>query len=243
MSAEFQLAQTNGIARLIVHNPGKRNAITRAMWRSLPGLLDEASKARVLVISGAAGHFSAGADISEFAALQADELEARAFLMEMQAAITALACFPGPTIAFVQGSCFGAGVALTLACDMRIADETARFSVPPAKLGLLYPQGDIDRLRALIGPGQTSRLLFTGATINAKEALRIALVDELTDEATIQTMAQIIAGLAPQALRQLKRQIRNTLADPDGAFARTFAEKEFAEGLNAFANKRKPDYS
>lgn len=243
MSAVFQLEQANGIARLTAHNPGKRNAITRAMWRSLPGLLHDARNARVLVVSGEAGHFSAGADISEFAALQADELQAREFLKEMQAAISALTRFPAPALAQIEASCFGAGVALALACDIRVADTSAQFSIPPAKLGLLYPQGDIDRLRDLVGPGQASQLLLTGRTIEAGEALRIGLIDEIADAANVMNMAHSITRLAPKALARLKQQIRGRLADPDSAFARAFTEKEFVEGLNAFANKRKPDYS
>lgn len=243
MSAEFHIKSQDGIASLIVCNSGKRNAISRAMWQSLPDLLHRIRNTLALIVSGESGHFSAGADINEFATLQTDELEARRFFNEMQVAIHALTRFPAPVIAHVQGACFGAGVALALACDVRLADDTARFAIPPAKLGLLYPQGDIDRLTARIGQGQASRLLFTGKVIDSQEALRIGLVEQLANEEKARSMAKTVATLAPQALNQLKRQVQGRLADPDGAFVKCFSQKEFAEGLNAFANKRHPDYS
>src|SRR3546814_14262073 len=100
----------------------------------------------------------------------------------MARSLTALKQLPIATIAAIDGGCFGAGVALALACDIRIAGKHAVFGITPAKLGILYPPSDVARLRALVGDGQAARLLFSGMTIKGESARQIGLVEEFVDD-------------------------------------------------------------
>ena len=127
---------TDSVATVVVHHPGKRNAMTAAMWRSLPPLLDTLAAdpaVRALVLTGEGGTFCAGADISTLRE-SASEAQGLAVLAE-----EALAAFPKPTLAAIRGHCVGGGAQLAAACDLRFAEEGALFGVTPAKLGIVYP--------------------------------------------------------------------------------------------------------
>jgi enoyl-CoA hydratase len=115
-----------------------------------------------------------------------------------------------PTIAAIEGGCYGAGVALALACDIRVAGEDARFAVTPAKLGIGYPRQDVARLVRQVGRGHAARLLFTACAIDADEALAIGLVEARGDARAV---AETIASYAPEAVGLLKR----TLDHPEDA--------------------------
>src|SRR5213079_3124072 len=91
----------------------------------------------------------------------------------------ALASVPIPTVAFISGSCVGGGVQIAAACDLRISDTTARFGITPAKFGIVYPPSATESLVRLVGPARTKRLLYSADLIDATEALRIGLVDEI----------------------------------------------------------------
>ena len=162
------------VARLTLNRPEVRNALAVRHWHALADILPQitASGAQVLLLSGAGGAFSAGADLSEFETF-VDEPAARPeFRLAMRTAMDGLAALPLPAIAWIDGPCFGAGVALAMACDIRIASPAARFAITPAKMGIGYPQEDVARLVGLVGPGWASRLLFTGAAIDAATAER-----------------------------------------------------------------------
>jgi enoyl-CoA hydratase len=148
-----------------------------------------------------------------------------------------------PVIAVIDGGCFGAAIALVLACDLRVAGEGASFASTPAKLGLGYPREDVARLIAQIGKGNAARMLFTGEIVDAGDALAMGLVELRWEEPEplARAFADRIAANAPGAIRLLKR----TLADPadpslDAAFDACFAGAEFAEGRAAFAERRRP---
>ncbi|MBY8873121.1 enoyl-CoA hydratase/isomerase family protein [Micromonospora sp. PLK6-60] len=175
--AELTVEVTGPVATVTIRHPARRNAMTAAMWRQLPTLLDglEADPAvRVLVLTGANGTFCAGADLGDL-----DELLDAG---DASIAVTAeerLAGFAKPTVAAIEGACVGGGCQLAVACDLRIAAEGARFGVPPARLGLVYPAPTTRRLARLVGPSAAKYLLFTGELIDADRALRVGLVDEL----------------------------------------------------------------
>ena len=121
--------------------------------------------ARLLVVTGDGGAFCAGADLADFAAMRGDERRSRASATTMRAALDALRDLADPDASpLIEGACYGAGVALAMACDLRIAAAGARFAITPAKIGISYPQEDVHRLVALVGPGQAARLLFTAAS-------------------------------------------------------------------------------
>ena len=235
------------VARLILQRPETRNAFSLADWSKLYEAAQRLgqSSARVVVLESAvAGQFCAGADIKAMAGMRADLALASRFRTDMRAAFAAIAQLPMPTIANIQGNCFGAGVALSLACDMRIAGRAARFAITPAKLGIIYPYEDIARLRALVGFGQASRLLFSATTIDAEEAARIGLVELLGDRQDVASLAEDIARNAPSSVSALKSLVQDPANSPAHAalFDSFFSKAAFAEGFSAFTQKRAPQF-
>ena len=179
MRAMFRLEASQSCAHLILDRPEARNAIPAAGWNALAAQLGaaEAGGARLLVVTGAGGTFCAGADLADFAAMRADPAATARFREEMRAALDRLVALPIPTVALIEGHCYGAGVALAMACDMRIAAPDAAFAITPARIGLSYPQEDVRRLVALVGPGQAARMLLSGQAVDGEEAKRIGLVE------------------------------------------------------------------
>jgi len=243
------------IARLTLDAPQRRNAMNRAMWAALPAICARVAAdpgIRVLILTGAGGDaFCAGADIAEFATVYADAASARAYNAQVRAAQAALAGLPQPVIAAIRGACFGGGVGLALHCDLRIAAETARFAITPARLGLAYSPDDTAALIAAVGPARARELLLTGGTVTAPAALAMGLVNRLTApdalEAEVRDTAGGLAALAPGALAAIKA-IVGGLGDGTGhatlqdIFDARFASAEFREGYAAFLEKRAPRF-
>jgi enoyl-CoA hydratase/carnithine racemase len=204
----FRLEQEGGIARLTLAREQARNAIPASGWAVLEARIVEiaASGAQLLILSGEGGAFCAGADLGDFAAMREDPPSRTRFRLDMRRALDALKDLEIPAIAWIEGPCYGAGVALAMACDLRLAHPSASFAITPAKIGISYPQQDIHRLVKLIGTGQASRLLFGALSLDAAEALRIGLVDLV--ELSPEPLAQAIAGNDPDSLKLLKRGLR-----------------------------------
>ncbi|HEV7342634.1 MAG TPA: enoyl-CoA hydratase/isomerase family protein [Sphingopyxis sp.] len=247
----LRLAIDGATAHLLIDRADKRNAFDMAMWTALPALLEQAAAdpgVRLLILRAAApGPFCAGADIRELLANRDDA----AWRAANQAAINRvqhdLARLPLPTIAFVEGDCVGGGCGLALACDLRIATPAARFGITPAKLGLVYPLHDVKLLVDLVGPGQAKRILFTGALIDAAEALRIGLVEAIAD--TPNALAAAILAASSHSVRQSKAFVRRVLdgqvaddAETLVIFSEAFTGADFAEGTRAFVEKRNPEF-
>lgn len=236
--APLRLLHEGPVVRLLIDRGAKHNAMTRAMWQSIPGLVVAAQvdpAARILVVQSATpGLFCAGADIAEMRERGMEE----GFHAENQAEIgrarQAIAGARLPTLAFVDGDCVGGGCVLALACDIRVASERARFGVPPARLGIAYPLPDTRRLVELIGPGQASRLLFSARLIDAAEALRIGLVEEIAPDPE-QLVAEI-AGNSAWSIAALKGFVRRVLdgqREDDAATLATFAAGFAGEDFHA----------
>jgi enoyl-CoA hydratase/carnithine racemase len=244
----LSLAIEGSVARLRIDRAGKRNAFTQAMWEALPGFVAQAEKARILILESAApGIFCAGADIGELLDKSPDPAWRAANQAAINRAQHDLTRVPLPTIAFIDGDCVGGGCGLALACDLRVATSRARFGITPAKLGLVYPLHDTKLLVDLVGPSQAKRLLFTGALIDAEEALRIGLIDEIADSPD--ALVDAIAAASPHSARQAKAMIRRILdgqADDNDAtraiFAEAFERPDFQEGVRAFVEKRRPKF-
>lgn len=220
-----------GVATVTLDRPAARNAMPTDAWRALAGALARVpGHARVVVIASAVpGTFSAGADLADLARLVEDVPARGAFRRAMADATDAIRAQPAPVVAWVDGGCFGAGVALALACDLIVASPAARFAIPPARLGIGYPAPDVARLAARIGTAQAARLLFTAAPVDSAEALRIGLADMLGDGATV---ARDIAANDGDALRLLKRTLRDPAAPGlDSAFEASFSSPTFAMGV------------
>lgn len=203
----FRLDLLAGVARLTLDRPEARNAINLDGWNALAARVREVadSNARLLIVTGAGGAFCAGADLSDFRLLAEDPAARAQFRAAMRAAFDALPALPIPTLAVIDGPCYGAGVALALACDLRLATDAAQFAITPAKIGISYPQEDVHRLVALVGIGQAARLLFTGGGVDAPEAARIGLVEAVVTDSNA-TIDAILANSA-DSLATLKRGI------------------------------------
>jgi len=237
----------DGIATITLDAPATRNALTLAGWHALAqavAAIEQARPRAVVVCAKAPGMFCSGSDIGEIAALADDRALRVPFRVAMRDALEPLAQLAMPVIAAIDGDCFGAGVALALAADLRIAGPRAVFAVPPAKLGITYPQEDVARLLALTGPGQAARLLYAAARIDAAEAARIGLVEILADDAMdhARAVAQAMAALSPSSVAALKQAVaRAPLGhDPalDALFDAGFAGDDFREGIAAFRARR-----
>jgi enoyl-CoA hydratase/carnithine racemase len=240
----FILDSTGPVARISLDRPAARNAIAIDQWPVLAELVDRAVNggARALIVRSAPPNiFSAGADLGDLDGLSADPALRRRFRVDMARAFDAIARAPIATIAAIDGGCYGAGVALALACDIRIAGDQALFGITPAKVGIVYPAGDVARLKALVGPGQAARLMLTGMTIDADEARAIGLVEERArkaDEAAL-TLADAIAANSRSSVAALKR-ILDADPDSDRLFEDAFGGPDFREGLAAFRERRRP---
>lgn len=248
--------EADGIARLILNQPAKRNALSLEMWRLVPERLAEAAAdpaIRVLIVQGAGGTFAAGADISEFEAAYATRASTQAYAGAIAGAMDGLADFIKPTIALIQGACVGGGLGLALACDLRFAAADARMGITPGKLGLVYPLGDTRRLIQIVGPSHAKDLLFTGRLLAADEALSMGLVNRVTPadavEAAVLDYAAQVTAASQYSARATKRMVARVLAgqvrDDDATVAEfldAIEGADFIEGRDAFRQKRRPRF-
>jgi len=245
--SDLLLAVDGPVATLTINRPAKRNALTVAMWRRLAECCAQLAadpSVRVLVVTGAGPSFCAGADISS---LHEDEAVLKSVVA---AAERALRDLPMPTIARISGHCFGGGNQLAVACDLRVADSTASFGVPPARLGVIYPVSSTRALVELVGPAATKRLIFTGQPVDAAQALRIGLVEQVVAPDELDAaVAELVAAILPLApMTQVAgKEIVNLIADggdADAAFeqwsARWRLSADGAEGPRAFLARRPP---
>lgn len=210
----FELSIDQGIGLLRLARPEARNAIPVDGWAALGDAAEEAEQrgARLLIVQGeAGGAFCAGADLADFDSFENDPDARTAFRLKMRSGLDRLRNVPIPTIAVIEGACYGAGVALAMACDIRFAGLGALFAITPAKLGISYPQEDVHRLVALVGPGQAARLLLTAQSIDGAEAERSGLVEKYFESGMaehIGELAKAVAANDPASLRTLKASVR-----------------------------------
>lgn len=236
-------------------NPARRNAVSLAMWQTLAETVSEADHdpaIRLITLRGHAGTFVSGADISEFEETRSTPERAAHYEAANGAAFAALRDSRTPTLALVEGICFGGGVGLAAACDLRLAASTARFAIPAAKLGLAYPGEGIRDLVRLIGPAATKRLLFTADPMGAEAALRIGFIEDMVDEDYFESAADKLIStiLSRASLTQIATKssiaasFDETLADQAREDAKAcFASEDFREGRQAFLEKRPPQFN
>jgi enoyl-CoA hydratase/carnithine racemase len=251
---KIRLAIDAGVAHVRIAQPARLNALTLAMWRVIPEAIASAvdHDARVILLAGEGEHFSAGADISEFAEVRKDADSARHYESVNVAAFAAVRQSPIPVLALISGACHGGGFGLAAAADLRLATDDARFSVPPAKLGLAYPASAMRDIALALGQQQARRMLFTGETMGAPNMLATGfLLSVLTDlrslDAAGASLARTIAANAPLSIRAAKLALRAAAEDDadlereaDALGAATFESEDYAEGRRAFAEKRRP---
>src|ERR687883_1225850 len=243
------------VAVITINRPDKRNALNIKTREEGAAALEElrADEAvRVVVITGAGDKaFIAGADIGEFAGRTA---VTQRDVMTGRSLFTAIDTFPKPVIAMVNGYCLGGGCELAMACDLRIASERASFGQPEINLGIIPGGGGTQRLTHLVGEGHAMQLILTGELIDAQAAHAIGLVNLVVPheelEAKTMEFANRIAAKSPIALRLAKEAIktaaRSTLDEglrrELDLFALCFSSADKDEGVNAFLEKRKPEF-
>lgn len=247
-----------GVARLFIDNAAKRNAFDFDMWRALPPLMkaiEDEPEARVLVISGAPGlSFCSGADISEFSTMRATSDGGRAYEAANVEAFDAISNLSKPTIAAISGFCMGGGMGLAAACDLRVAQEGAVFSIPAAKLGVGYPPSAMRYVVAAVGPQLAFDLFFTARRLSAREArdagFLVRLMEQESFIGAVHELAESIADNAPLTLKAAKAAIRAAAAlpgalSPEGCealAAACFDSADYEEGRAAFLDKRSPKF-
>jgi len=243
------------VALLVINRPEKRNALDGATRRELIDALDairDDAAIRVVVLTGAGDKaFVAGADISEFEGRSPiDQFR----VMSGRTVFDAVESFPKPVIAALNGFTLGGGCELAMACDIRLAADTARLGQPEVNLGIIPGAGGTQRLPRLVGSGAAYKLLYTGELIDAAEALRIGLVDEVVPAAELRARAMALAGgiaqKSPVALALIKEGVRASLRMPldEGLrhettlFGLAFSSEDKAEGVAAFLGKRAAEF-
>src|SRR5918912_2123704 len=247
------LEKRGRVAIITINRPEKRNALnirTREEGAVLLESLRDDDGVGVVVFTGAGDKsFIAGADIGEFAGRTA--LTQRDVMLG-RSLFTAIDSFPKPVIAMINGYCLGGGCELALACDLRIASETASFGQPEINLGIIPGGGGTQRLTRLVGEGKAMELILTGEIINAQTAYNIGLVNMVVPAADLEgktmELANRIAEKSPIALRMAKEAVKlasrsnldEGLRREVDLFALCFSSEDKDEGVRAFLEKRKP---
>jgi enoyl-CoA hydratase/carnithine racemase len=248
----------DGVAWITFRNPARRNALRLEMWEAVPQAVAAISAdpgVRVVVMRGAGDEvFASGADISEFSSLRSGAGSAADYEASTARAFDALMGLDMPLVAMIHGACFGGGVALAACADIRLAADDVRMALPAARLGLGYHMSGVERLVQLVGPGAASEIFFAALVYEAEELLRMGLVQRVLPKADLdgftQAYVSAMARNAPLTVRAAKRAIRETLRDAaerDRAAVQRmivacFESADYAEGVQAFLEKRRPRF-
>ncbi|MDA8442628.1 MAG: enoyl-CoA hydratase-related protein [Peptococcaceae bacterium] len=252
------LLERNGaVTKLTINRPQALNALNSQVLEDLSAAfraLATESETGVVILTGAGEKsFVAGADITQMKDMT--PLQAREFAMLGQKVTSLIENLPQPVIAAVNGFALGGGCELAMACDIRIAAENAKFGQPEVGLGVTAGFGGTQRLPRLVGKGKAKEILFTGDVFGAEEALSIGLVDRVVTSAELQdyalNLARKILAKGPVAVRLSKAAVNkgmdmdlaNALQYEAEVFALCFASQEQTEGMTAFVEKRKPNFT
>jgi enoyl-CoA hydratase/carnithine racemase len=243
------------VATVTLNRPEKYNAIGSRMAEELGEALDEVESggARAVILTGAGERaFCSGVDLKERSAMDADGKWAHN--RELNEFANRLARLQIPTIAAINGLALGGGFEITLACDFRLAASHAELALPEVGLGIIPGAGGTQRLPRLVGPSRAKEMILTGRRIKSAEALAMGLVNdvvegaELSDAAT--ALAEETAKNSPLALAYAKAAVDVAMETSveqgfrfeTTAIRATLASDDYAEGLSAFSEKRKPDF-
>ncbi|MFN8097086.1 MAG: enoyl-CoA hydratase-related protein [Dermatophilaceae bacterium] len=228
------------IATITIARPERRNALNEALLGELDGAITAvAPRVRALVLTGAEGHFCAGADLTE--------LEDVAFTQHLSGVLDRLASLPIVTVAAISGSCMGLGMQLAIACDLRVVADDARFAVPVAKLGLMVDYWTLDRVRRFWGEGAARLMALTATVLTADDAWRLGFAQARGDLAVATELATTAVALAPLSQEGTKLGFDCDgpleVARYDAAFARAWASEDLREGRSAFRERRLPHFA
>jgi enoyl-CoA hydratase/carnithine racemase len=251
------IAEKQGpVGWLTFNNPARRNAVSIDMWEAIPQVLDrfeQDAEVRVIVLKGEGDKaFVSGADVSQYEK-QRSSAEGIQYYEEIASRVQdRLQGCDKVLVAMIRGYCLGAGVNISLCCDLRIAAEDARLGIPAAKLGLGYRASSLKNLVDTVGPAYAREVLVTGRQFKADEAKAMGLVHRVAPVAELERLVleycAMISENAPLTIRASKRIVRELLK-PSAAFdaqacaalvKQCFDSQDYVEGRRAFMEKRKP---
>lgn len=254
--AVIERLDNDGVITLTINRPKALNALNGEVLSAFAQELDALEthpRLRAVLITGAGEKaFVAGADITEMRTKTPSE--AQAFASQALKTIKRLEALPVPVVALVNGFCLGGGCELALACDWAVASDNAVFGQPEVLLGVIPGFGGTQRLPRRVGPAMALDMVTTGRKIDAQEALRIGLVNQVMSQAALADYAKELTsqlkGNGAQAVRFSKQAVHDGMdQDLDSAlaletslFALCFAGNEQKEGMSAFVEKRKPNF-
>ena len=259
MSEHILVDHEPPIATITINRPRQRNAINFAMWGQLSQLLlelDAERDTRAIVITGAGEEaFSAGADIQDFEQYRSDSARGREYNRAVDGLLTTLTELETPTISMIRGFAAGGGCEIAVATDLRIAAEDSKLGIPVARLGITIGHREMQGLVNLVGKGNALYILLSGRLLDAQEALRIGLVNQVVPSEELirytYRLAQEIAALAPLSHAVNKRTLNQVLAKPslldltpqEADLPLTqFDTRDYQEGYRAFLEKRRPHF-
>lgn len=253
------LTKEKGIAIIQLNRPAKLNALNQTLLSELNQVLDNLNNDRdvkVVILYGDHKIFGAGADLKMIATMAPTAVEAHFFFGREAAPVyQKLAGMGKPVIAAISGLALGGVFELALACDIRIASDTATFGLPEVNVGLLPGGGGTQRLPRIIGLTRAKELLFTGETIDAQEAYRLGLLNKVVAPESLleeaKTMAAKLAKKPAFSLKMIKTALDTgyqlpmeaALAYEGRCFDLLFSTEDAQEGIKAFIEKRKPQFS
>lgn len=234
--------ETRGPVLLVtIDRPERRNALDRSGVEDLLAAVSGAPEGtRVLVLTGAGGHFCAGADLSG--------VEDGQFTRRLHQALDGLRSAPFVTVAAADGAALGAGTQLSVACDLRVATPAASFGIPAARLGLAVDAWTVQRLALLAGPGPARAMLLAAEVVTGDDAHRLGLVQRSGTLDDALGWAEEIAALAPLTIQAHKAALEalepsvETAAGVQAAVDRAWASDDLREGLAAFRERRRPEF-
>jgi len=256
MADPILITREGEIATVALNNPGRLNALDKAMWTRLGESMRRVSAdntLRCVVVRGAGDKaFAAGADIAEFAAERANAKQAKAYGNLIHETMQAVARCRHPTVALIQGACVGGGLEIAAMCDLRVAGQSSRFGIPVNRLGLTMAYGELMGLLALVGRAVALEILLEGRVFDAEEAYRKGLVNRVVPDGKVEeeayATARRIAEGAPLVNRWHKQFIERLAVaaelathEWDEGFE-CFDTDDYHEGVAAFLEKRKPDF-
>jgi enoyl-CoA hydratase len=256
LATENMLAEIDGpIGWMTFNKPARRNAVSLDMWEAIPVILDRFEQdpaVRVIVLKGAGDQaFVSGADISQFEKVRSSQESNAHYDKISGVAGQRLAGCSKPTIAMIRGFCIGGGLAIAIGCDIRIANEGARFGIPAARLGLGYGAAGVKKLMEVVGPSFTKEIFFTARHFSAAEAREMGLVNRVVTDAELENYTRqycaTIVDNAPMTMHALKRTVgelgraeKADLAASEALVQACFASQDYIEGRRAFMEKRRP---
>jgi enoyl-CoA hydratase len=246
----------DGVAMLTLHNP-PLNLVTLGMTEQLLEALEELEAedaVRAVVVTGAGDRaFCAGSDVKEFADVRDRVVEKK--LARENEAFGRFESLSKPIVAAIEGLAYGGGCEISMACDLRITGEGAKFALPEVRLGVVPGSGGLFRLPELVGPARAMQLMYLGEPIDAREAERLGLINEVVPDGEALPraldVARSISRRPKEAVAAIKRGVRESLHSSREESVRltlelsdhVFKSEDCAEGIRAFFEKREPRFA